>query len=387
MSDVLIIGGSVMGSATAYHLLVRDPSLSVTVIEKDPSYRYASTLLSDGNVRVQFNLEENIRISLYGFEVLDEFADMMEVNGVRPDVSMKGQGNLFLVDEPNLRVAEEGLALQQSLGGQVEWMTPDTIASRYPTYATDAFVGGTLGLRDGSVDPNAVLQGYRRKAMSLGASFETGEATALLREGARVGGVALASGETIRVGTVVNTTGAWARGLLATVGIDLPVLPVMRNVFVIETPLSSSGMPSVFLPSGVYVIPEQEHTWLVGMSLPDDPVGFDFVVHQERFYEHMWPLLVEDLPAFDRLRIVRGWAGLYAVNTLDENAILGEWPELGGLYLANGFSGHGFQQCHAVGRYLAELILGLPPTLDLSRFGTQRILDGEGVFEHAGRII
>jgi sarcosine oxidase len=81
------------------------------------------------------------------------------------------------------------------------------------------------------------------------------------------------------------------------------------------------------------------------------------------------------------------WAGLYAVNTLDGNAILGEWPELAGLYLATGFSGHGFQQAPAVGRYLSELILGVDPTLDLSRLGGQRVLDNAPVHEQAGRLI
>jgi glycine/D-amino acid oxidase-like deaminating enzyme len=232
-----------------------------------------------------------------------------------------------------------------------------------------------------------VLHGYRRKAVSLGAVYVTGEAVALLHDGDRITGVTLASGETISSDVVVNATGAWAKDFLATAGVDLPVLPVMRTVFVVETTLPTAGMPSGFLPSGVYLIPESESTWLVGWSLPDDPVGFDFTVHRDRFYDRYWPALVEDLPAFDRLRVVRGWTGLYAVNTLDGNAILGEWPEMKGLFLANGFSGHGFQQCHAVGRYLAELILGLPPVIDLSRFGPERIIDGAPVLEHAGRII
>ncbi len=383
----MIVGGGVMGSATAYHLLTRDPSLSVTVIEKDPTYRFSSTLLSDGNVRVQFNLEENIRISLYGMEVLEHFADTMEVNGVRPEVSMRQQGNLFFVDEAGRHAAETGLALQRSLGGDVEWIDANEVAAAYPPYASDRFVGGTLGHRDGSVDPNAVLQGYRRKAVSLEAAYVAGEAIALLADRGKVTGVALASGERLSCDVVVNATGAWAKDFLATGGVDLPVLPVMRTVFVIETPLETAGMPSGFLPSGVYLIPESANTWLVGWSLPDDPVGFDFTVHRDRFDDLYWPALVEDLPAFDRLRVVRGWTGLYAVNTMDGNAILGEWPGMEGLFLANGFSGHGFQQCHAVGRYLAELILGLPPELDLSRLGPQRIIDDTPVFEHAGRII
>jgi FAD-dependent oxidoreductase domain-containing protein 1 len=163
---------------------------------------------------------------------------------------------------------------------------------------------------------------------------------------------------------------------------------VMRTVYVVSTPFSSQGLPSVFLPSGVYAIGEGENTWLMGWSRPEDPVGFDFTpAGRERFEDLLWPALVETLPAFDRLQIERAWAGLYAVNTLDGNAILGEWPEVKGLFLATGFSGHGFQQCPAVGRYLAESILGLPHELDLGRLGAQRILNNEPLYEHAGRLV
>ncbi|GBD86044.1 hydrogen cyanide synthase subunit HcnC precursor [bacterium BMS3Abin02] len=385
--DVVIVGGSAMGAATAYHLLSRDPSMSIAVIEKDPTYRYASTVLSDGNVRIQFNLEENIRISQYAMEALEAFADDMEVDGVRPEVSMRKQGNLFLVDEETRHAAEQGVDLQRKLGCAIEWLSADQIADAYPPFAGPQIVGGTLGRLDGSVDPNAVLQGYRRKSIALGADFITGQVTSLNSDGDSIRGVTLASGETIRTGVVVNASGAWARDLLATVGIDLPVIPVMRHVHVVESPILSTGLPSAFLPSGLYLIPEHDGTWLMAWSQPDDPVGFDFSVHRHRFYDIIWPHLIEQLPAFDRLRVVGGWAGLYAVNTLDGNAILGEWPEMRGLYLANGFSGHGFQQCHAVGRYLAELILRQTPTLDLSRLGPRRILEGSPLFEHAGRII
>lgn len=386
-SDVVIIGGGVMGSATAYHLLMRDPSLAVTVFEKDPTYRYASTVLSDGNIRVQFNLEENISMSLYGIEALETFADDMEVEGVRPEVSMREQGNLFLVPEEGRSAAEAGMALQRGLGGDVAWLSAGEIAQAYPAYTSDKFVGGTLGRRDGSVDPSAVLQGYRRKAISLGAVYLVGEVASIEHARGRARGVVLTSGETHDTNVVVNASGAWAKDLLATAGIDLPIEPVMRNVFVVASALESTTLPSVFLPSGVYLIPEHDGTWLIGQSQPDDPIGFDFSVHQDRFYERIWPSLIEDLPAFDRMHVTRGWAGLYAVNTLDGNAILGEWPEMEGLYLANGFSGHGFQHGHAVGRYLAELILGRVPELDLSRLGPQRIIDRAPVYEDVGRII
>ena len=119
----------------------------------------------------------------------------------------------------------------------------------------------------------------------------------------------------------------------------------MRTVYVVSTTVSTKGLPSVFLPSGLYAIPESDTTWLMGWSQPDDPVGFDFrPASQTRFTDLMWPELVAHLPAFDSLRVERSWAGLYDVNTLDGNAIVGEWPLIRGLYLASGFSGHGFQQ-------------------------------------------
>ena len=115
--------------------------------------------------------------------------------------------------------------------------------------------------------------------------------------------------------------------------------------------------------------------------MDDDPVGFDFTWDRKRFEDILWPELAQFIPAFDTLKVVRGWAGLYAVNTMDENAILGEWPELKGMFLANGFSGHGLQQAPAVGRYMSELILGRTPTLDLSIFQPGRILENKPLSE------
>ncbi len=141
------------------------------------------------------------------------------------------------------------------------------------------------------------------------------------------------------------------------------------------------------LPTGLYFTSETGDLILCGKSLSDDPLGFEFRWDRKRFTEMLWPELVEFVPPFDRLRLVRGWAGLYAVNTLDGNAILGEWPDLRGFLLANGFSGHGFQQAHAVGRYIAELIIGQAPTLDLSIFSPVRILENKPVFENTLKLV
>jgi FAD-dependent oxidoreductase domain-containing protein 1 len=388
--DVIMAGGGVMGCATAYYLLLEQPSLRVAIIEQDPSYKHASTVLSDGNVRVQFNLKENIQISQYALEVLPEFGERMAVRGKKPEVAARYQGNLFLADEAHRAEAEAGLALQQSLGCAVEWLTAVEIAARYPAYTGQGFIGGTLGTRDGSVDPQAVLTGYRDKAVDLGATYITAQVTALrtTSNGQAMQGVQLSDGRELASPIVINTAGAWASDLLQTINVSIPVIPVMRQVFVVQTSIPTSGfLPSLFLPTGLYIIHENEGHFLIGKSFADDPQGYDFTMRPHIFEERMWPELVEYLPAFERLKVVGGWAGLYAVNTLDGNALLGEWPTVRGLYLANGFSGHGFQQCHAVGRYLMELILGKTPLLDLSIFTPERILTNTAVVEHAGRII
>lgn len=376
-----------MGAATAYYLKSLEPDLPVTVVERDPTYRHSSTVLSDGNVRIQFNLEENIRMSQFAMEALADFSDRMGVGDWRPEATPRQQGNLFLTDAAHLSEAEIGLHRQRALGCVVEWLNPAEIANRFPAYAGTGYVGGTFGSRDGSVDPSAVLQGYVRKSTDLGVTYLTAEVACLLSDGDRVTGVRLTDSTEIAAGVVVNATGAWCAALAATVGVELPVIPVMRSVYVVETAISNEGLPSVFLPSGLYVLPESAGRFLVGWSREDDPVGFDFTISRQRFTDRLWPELGTSLPAFEAVNLVGGWAGLYEVNSLDGNAILGEWPSMSGLHLANGFSGHGFQQCHAVGRYLAELIVGKTPTLDLSRFGPQRILDGAPVFEHVGRII
>jgi glycine/D-amino acid oxidase-like deaminating enzyme len=200
--------------------------------------------------------------------------------------------------------------------------------------------------------------------------------------------VRLASGDSLIAKAVINSAGAWAPRLAQTASIDLPVQPVKRQVFVVETAVHPQDtLPLILLPTGLYLIQEHGGHFLCGKSLPGDPVGFDFSWDQNIFAEHLWPELVDYIPSFDRLKVASGWAGLYAVNTLDGNAILGQWPEIQDLYLVTGFSGHGFQQCFAAGRYLAELILDIPPTLDLGIFSPARVLENKPVFENAGRLI
>jgi len=386
--DVIMAGGGVMGCATAYYLLLEDPTLKVAIVEMEPDYRHNSTVLSDGNTRLQFNIKENILISLYGLERLKTFSDDMAVGDWHPQIDFRQQGNLFLSDEKNLTNAKAGLALQHSLNCDVTWLEPSEIKARYPLYDERKFVGGSFGPLDGTMDPQAVLIAFKRKAVDLGATFIEAEVAEIMHSDGKASGVKLTDGTELMAGYIVNSAGAWGTKLARTAGIELPIEPVRRQVFVLQTATTpEETYPLTVFPSGLYIIQEHGSQFMCAKSLDDDPVGFDFTWNHEKFMEILWPELVEYVPAFERLKIVSGWAGLYAVNRFDGNVFLGEWPELKGFMLANGFSGHGFQQCHAIGRYLAESIRGVDVFLDLSIFSPQRFPDNNPIFEGHGKLV
>jgi FAD-dependent oxidoreductase domain-containing protein 1 len=380
--DVIIIGGGIMGSATAYYLMTADPALKIAVIERDPTYAKASTALSLSNVRTQFSLKENVQISLYTLQILKTFEEDMAVEGEKPRVYFRQEGNLFMVDAAGENAARKALEMQQQLGCRVQWWTPQMIKAHYRLYEPQKFAGGTFGPDDGYFDAYAVLMGYKAKARSLGAAYIQDTAVRIKKSGQRIAGVELAVKGNLTSEYVVNCAGAWAAEVAQTADIALPMVPVKRQVFVLDTAVKPQNpLPLTVLPSGLYFRSETGGLILLGKSLADDPIGFEFNWDDKRFLDLLWPELAEFVPAFDRLKLIRGWAGLYAVNTLDGNAILGPWPGLSGLYLANGFSGHGLQQGPAVGRYLAELILDRPPALDLSIFSPQRILENRPLSE------
>ncbi|MBW2634566.1 MAG: FAD-binding oxidoreductase, partial [Deltaproteobacteria bacterium] len=175
--DIIIIGGGIMGSATAYYLMHADNRLNVLVIERDPTYAKASTTLSMTNARIQFSLKQNVQISQYAFDILDTFEEDMTVDGQNPVISYRREGNLFLFDENGQDAARKAFNLQKSLDCPIEWWPTDRIRERFPLYDTNGYAGATFGPFDGHFDAYAVLMAYKKKARALGAQYLDGEAT------------------------------------------------------------------------------------------------------------------------------------------------------------------------------------------------------------------
>jgi sarcosine oxidase len=384
-SDVVIVGGGVIGSAVAYFLAAH-PGFAgrVTLVERDPTYAAASSALSVGAVRQQFSTPENIRMSLFGAEFVARIGEHLGVYGEAPDIGWHDGAYLFLASEKGRPILEANHRVQRENGAVNVLLSAAELAARFPWLRTDDLAAGSLGLEhEGWLDPYGLLNAFRRKARALGVAWRRDEVVGFERTGARVTAVRLASGEALPCGAVVDAAGPHAGAVAALAGIELPVRPRKRFVYVFDCRASLHVNQLVIDPTGVYFRPEGAQ-FIGGVSPPpdQDPDCLDLEVRYELFEETVWPALAHRVPAFEELKLVRAWAGHYDYNTLDQNAVLGPHPEVANFYFANGFSGHGVQQAPAAGRATAELIVhGRYETLDLARFGYDRILRNEPIRE------
>ena len=238
-----------MGSSTAYHLMKADEKLRVAVVERDPTYERASTALSMVNVRVQFSLKQNIQISKYAIEVLDHFEEEMVVEGEKPSIQFRHEGNLFIVGEQGRSGAEKAVEMQKELNCQVEWWSNDQIRQHCPLYEPGNAAGGTFGAQDGHFDAYAVLMAYKAKAKSMGAEFLKDEVVKIQGQHGRVTGVGTVSGSTLTADRVVNAAGAWAGKIGAMAGIELSILPGPGVMVAVNARTESKTLPGMFTES------------------------------------------------------------------------------------------------------------------------------------------
>lgn len=382
----MIVGGAIIGSAVATFLAMRpDFDGRIVVVERDPTFRTSSTTLSAASIRLQFSTPLNIEISRFGLDVIKHPEAYLSVDGEAPELDFFENGYLFLATDAGIATLEHNHAVQREHDVPVVLLTPAELADRFPHLRTDDLAGASLGLSDeGWFDAHALLQGFRRKARSLGVVERVGEVVGLDMDGDRVAGVRLADGGRIGANWVVNAAGPRAAPVAAMAGVDLPVHPRKRLVYHFDAPVRLGAAPLTIDPSGIYFRPEEPH-YLAGFSPLDgepDPDTLDLTPDRSRFDAFVWPALAHRVPAFDEARLLDTWAGHYEVNTLDANAIVGPHPRLANLLFANGFSGHGLQQAPAVGRGLAEWIAtGHWETLNLSPLGYERIERGEPIRE------
>lgn len=382
IADVVIIGGGIVGSSVAYHL-AEAGCTDVLIVEREQQQGMGSTAKSMGGVRAQFATPINIKMSLYSIDLFSRFEEVTgHTAGYTPN------GYLFVATgERHLDYLKANLQQQQDCGlSNAEMVTREDILKVVPQLVADDVVGGSYCPTDGFVDPYSVMTGFSKRARQHGVKLwlET-EVTGIDLEEGQVVGVRTSRGH-VSTRAVVNAAGPWAAGVARFAGVDIPLEPLRRQIVKTEAfPQLSPRLPMVIdMSTGFHFRPEGS-SFLLAWPDPEQTYGFrtDF---DYGFIEKILERAVKRVPVFADAEVNprRCWAGMYEM-TPDHHAIIGRAPGVDGLFLANGFSGHGVMHSPATGKIVSELILtgtttfSYGPMLRAERFGEGHLLEETAV--------
>ena len=366
-----------MGASVAFHLARRGVT-DVVLIEREPMLGSGSTGRNAGGVRHQFSNEANIRLSIESIRTLERFQE-----DVGYEIDFHQDGYLFLLSSSaSVDAFRRNVAVQRACGVDVDWLDAVDAAKLAPGLDVDGVVGATFCQKDGIADPNGVTMGFAKAAQARGVEImrET-EVTGIDVRGGRIAGVRTSRGA-ISTHIVVNAAGPHARDVGRLAGVDVPVDPYRRHIFIAQD--FTAAVP----PTRIMVIDfdttfyfhREGGGMLFGMGDPDEPPGFDTTVRWD-FLPEVIDIAVRRLPALADASISHAWAGLYEMSP-DANPMIGPVREMAGFFVINGFSGHGFQHCPAAGRILADVITGRDPGIDLAPFSMERFAAGSAAGEH-----
>jgi len=376
-ADVVIVGGGVVGASAAYHLAEAGAG-RVVLLERADHLAAGSTGACAGGFRHQFSSEVNVRLSQASIPMITRFA---EEHALPLDVHQEGY--LFLVRSHDLWLdyvaANE---LHHALGVGAEILTPEDAAALIPGITLDGLVGATFGPDDGIADPSGLTQGYATLARRAGAEIDLGvEVRAVRAAHGRVEGVETDGGP-IDARAVVNAAGPWAGRLAATAGVELPLEPIPRHVLVTGAfPGAPARRTLVIDAQTSFYFHREGEGVLMGKGSPKEHASFSTTPDEAFIAEELLPTAVEVFPPLENAAVEHSWVGLYEM-TPDRHPVIGEAPGVRGFYLANGFSGHGFQHAPVVGKLLAEMIVdGQAKTVDVSSLGLERFAEGGLVSE------
>ncbi|XP_040182120.1 FAD-dependent oxidoreductase domain-containing protein 1 [Rana temporaria] len=419
-SDLVIVGGGVMAWSIAVWLrLIQEKrsTYSILVVERDPTYSQASTVLSAGGIRQQFSRPENIEMSIFGAHFLRNINDYLGVMNEDPiDIQFNPSGYLFLSSEKGAEILEQNYKTQRELGAKVILYSPEQLKNKFPWINTQDVALASYGLEnEGWFDPWTFLHALKRKALSMGVEFCQGEVTGfdsvaeemVTSEGDPVTVTTIKNAivsmpyslesQPVECSAVINAAGAWSAKVAEMAGVGLgnpntaqgtklPVEPRKRYVYMFNSP-NGPGLdcPMLIDSSGAYFRREGLGGNYIGGLSPseeEEPDTSNLDVDHNYFQEKVWPLLAHRVPAFESLKVKSAWAGFYDYNTFDQNGVIGTHPLVQNMYFACGFSGHGLQHAPAVGRAVAELLIdGKFKALNLKPFGFQRFTSNRPIQE------
>lgn len=381
-SDIVIIGGGIMGCAAAYFLAASGHGGHVTVIEPDHTYARSATLAGAGGVRRLMSRPENIAMSQFSLDFYAGFAQHMATENNPADINFRRQGYLFLTNAAGADALRKNYETQDGAGVEADLLDRDALHSRFPSVGLENVALACHSPRDGWIDPHAALVGFRKKAQELGVSYIADRVAALETNSNSVVRAHLENGEAVTAGLFINTAGPWVGEIAAMTGASLPVVPMCRVQHFWHCAHEVEPLPLIKDDSGAFFRPEGDGFAGGRPSFEIEP-GFIWDVDRgyfaNYFEETVWPLVANMVPKFEEIRLERTWGGHYAQNTLDGNMIIGRYsPGHDNLITACGFSGHGIMHAPAVGRALSELALhGEYRSIDLKRMEFDRVVRNE----------
>jgi sarcosine oxidase subunit beta len=370
-AEVVIIGGGISGCATAYYLAKLGVT-DIVVLEKE-FLASGSTGRCGAGVRQQWGLKMNVLLSkesIKAYETLNEELD----TGL--DIEFKQEGYLMLAySEKMVEQYKKNVALQKSLGIEVELITSEEAREIVPYLNTEGLLAATFCPTDGHINPFITTNSYAEAARRLGVRILTfTEVTGIDVEKGRVVAVETTKGK-IFTNRVLNAAGGYSREVAAMAGVKLPTHPERHQILVTEAVAPVQGPMVISLHHGIYCQQAPHGSFIMGFGDPNE-LKEHVITSTWHFLEEMAAKILPLLPPLAELRVVRQWAGLYNMSP-DAQPILGEVPQLQGFYNAVGFSGHGFMLGPVTGRLMAELISGRQPHMDISPLSLERFEKGE----------
>jgi glycine/D-amino acid oxidase-like deaminating enzyme len=376
-ADVVIAGGGCMGCSVAWHLAQLGIT-NVVLLEREAQLATGSTGKNAGGFRHQFSNSANIELSIESIALMKNFESI-----VGTPIDFHQDGYLFLLSRAaTVDTFKKNVALQQQHGVDVRFVSPEEARELSPGLDTTGIKGATYCPDDGVADPNGVTVGFAKGAQAQGVEIvRECEVTGARLSGHRLTTVRTSKGD-ISTPVLVNAAGPWAKSIGRYCGVDVPVEPERRHIF-IATPEHGGSWDAPEwdgrMPRTRTLVIDFESTFyfhregpglLFGMGDPDEAPGFDITVRWD-FLPRVTEVAIERLPAMEHAAVSHAWAGLYEM-TPDHNPIIGPSSDVTGFYTIAGFSGHGFQHAPAAGRILADVITGRDPQFDVTPFAADR---------------
>jgi sarcosine oxidase, subunit beta len=381
--DAIVIGAGVVGCSVAYHLTALGAG-RVLVLDRT-QVGAGTTAQSSGILRTHYSVPENVALAQRSWRVFEDFANYLGDD--EASAGLVRCGYLIAAPEgPKLAPLKASLAAQQAMGITVNVLTATQAADRLPICRFDdaAFIG--FEPQAGFADAYLVATAFARAARRRGAQIIEGvEVQALLREGGaqagKVCGVETSRGR-FTAPLVISTQNIWARDIERWTGIPTPVTAERHTVLALQGPqpysqqmpvykdLASPGMLYCRSYGGTQMLVSEGTAGLTLAEPNNEPgdISMDYVAE-------LGAQVAERFPSFETAGLASSWTGVYDV-TPDWNPVLGRLPEVPGLIVAYGFSGHGFKLSPAVGRVLAQEALGLPTEVPLAPYALERFRAG-----------